>query len=151
MQTTWGAVTVVGMNPFQGSAVASTGRRLLQNGTGLKAEGNKPVSSLPGAGLRPDLLGVCVRHQPRQITRCTKAKAIKRGWVGQASPTSHGLDCVVYAAAGQQVTFTLLTHRPATGCCLFRIHTPACLLISPSTPPLTLPPPSHPCVFRCPS
>lgn len=63
MQTTWGTVTVVGMNPFQGSAVASTGRRLLQNGTRLAAEGTKPVSSLPCAG-RPDLFGACVRASP---------------------------------------------------------------------------------------
>lgn len=46
IQTAWGTITAVGMNPFQGPAVASSGRRLQQgNGTRLLAEGNKPVSS----------------------------------------------------------------------------------------------------------
>lgn len=47
IKTTWGTITAVGMNPYQGSAVPSTGRRLAQqqqSSSPLPAEGTKPVS-----------------------------------------------------------------------------------------------------------
>lgn len=70
LQTPWGSITAVGLNPYQGSAVQSSavqssGRKLLQNFSSvpLLAEGDKPVCTAASAAAA---VGVAVAVAEKQ-------------------------------------------------------------------------------------